>query len=155
MYSAINKTNVIFVYFFQLTQQNRIGHAKMTIQFSNIKYIDHSEEWTEKKWYLSRWKVWKRQTHRDEGAESFNSHSSWPGQRGGRRLQAVVGRSRVSIPDYWPTIFCIRFHSVRKVSGRWSDSPGSTSISRDPWCRSDDMAPAPICKKKRTIISKN
>lgn len=31
----------------------------------------------------------RRRTHRDEGAESFNSHSSWPGQRGGRRFQAV------------------------------------------------------------------
>lgn len=61
----------------------------------------------------------------------------------------LLDRSRVSIPDYSPTIS--RSHLVRKVSGSWSDSPGSTSISRDPLCRSGDMAPAPICRQNIPI----
>lgn len=59
----------------------------------------------------------------------------------------LLDRSRVSILDYWPTIFRIRFHSVRSVSGRRSDSPGSTSISRDPLYGSGDMAPTSICRQ--------
>lgn len=34
-------------------------------------------------------------TYRDEeGAKSFNSHSSWPGQQGGRRLQTSGSSAR-------------------------------------------------------------
>lgn len=40
----------------------------------------------------SRRKENRDKTYREKGAESFNSHSSWPGQRVGRRSQASARR---------------------------------------------------------------
>lgn len=89
-------------------------------------------------------------TYRDEGAESFNSHSSWPGQQGGRRLRA--GGSTRSYRFFgYRFLGCRRYSVAPNISGRRRLSPGSTPISRDdPPCRSGgDMATAPpICRQK-------
>jgi len=92
-------------------------------------------------------------TYRDEGAESFNSHSSWPGQQRGRRLRA--GGSIRSYRSFgYRSLGCRRYSAALSIPSRrrWL-SPGSTPISRDdPSCRSgDDMATAPpTCWQNQT-----
>lgn len=139
-------SHVSYYYFvtFPFTLQvrhERINHTKLIniyTQFSNVQSIDQSG-------VDRRWMVFEKRRKKGELTATRVLRASIrivAGQASGEAVGSkLLDRSRVSIHDYCTAIF--RFHSSQ-VFDRRSDSPGSTSISRDPFCSSGDMAPPPI-----------